>query len=65
MERASESYPGVEIHWVNIEEDRELSMDLGVCAIPSTVLFRNREVVDYIAGVIPRRKIEERIAPHV
>jgi thioredoxin-like negative regulator of GroEL len=65
MARASKTYPGVEVHWVNIEKDRELSERLGVFAIPSTILFRNREVVDHIAGVIPRRKIEERIAPYL
>lgn len=65
MARASKTYPGVEIHWVNIEKDRELSVRLGVFAIPSTILFRNREVVDHIAGVIPRRRIEERIAPYL
>jgi thioredoxin 1 len=65
MDRIQETCPSVEIHWVNIEQQRELSIDLGVSAIPSTILFKDREVVDHIGGVIPRRKIEERIKPYL
>jgi thioredoxin 1 len=65
MDRVMETYPDVEIHWVNIEQHRDLSIDLGVNAIPSTLFFKNREVVDHIVGLIPRRKIEERIKPYL
>lgn len=65
MDRIQETYSDVEVHWINIEEQRNLSIELGISAIPSTILFKNREVVDHISGVIPRRKIEERIKPHL
>ncbi|MFK8164934.1 MAG: thioredoxin family protein [Lewinella sp.] len=65
MDRVQETYPSVKIHWVNVEKQPDLSTDLGVSTIPSTILFKDREVVDHIGGVIPRRKIEARIEPYL
>ncbi|WP_020570634.1 thioredoxin family protein [Neolewinella persica] len=65
MDRVQHNYPDVEVHWVDIEQQQDLSLDLGVAAIPSTIFLKDREVVDHISGVIPRRKIEERMKPYL
>lgn len=61
METITSEQPSVEVQWVNIEEEKNLTSILGVVDVPSLVMLRNKEVVDYIGGVIPRRKIALRM----
>ena len=53
--------PGVTIKWVDVDQNTQLTVEMGVNQIPSVVLLRNQEVVDHIDGLIPRRKLASRI----
>jgi thioredoxin 1 len=57
--------PGVALRWVDVEEYEHLSLDVGINQIPSIILLRNREVVDHINGLIPRRSLAARMEPYL
>jgi thioredoxin 1 len=65
LDRILEEMPDVAIHWVDEETNRDLSLSFGVNQIPSIIMLRDHEVVDHINGIIPRRKLAERMAKHL
>lgn len=65
LERISEEMPTVDIKWVDVETNRELSLSFGVNQIPSIIMLRDHEVVDHVNGILPRRKLAARMARHL
>jgi len=65
LERIFEEMPNFVIHWVDVETNRELSLSFGVNQVPSIIMLREHEVVDHVNGVIPRRKLADRMAKHL
>ena len=53
------------IQFIDADDQPDLTNDLGVNHIPTTVLLRDQTIVDHIDGVIPKRKLLERMAPYV
>lgn len=48
-------------HYVDADVDVQLTVNMGVNQLPSTILLRNQEIVDHIDGLIPKRRLAERI----
>jgi thioredoxin 2 len=48
---------------VNVDENPELARRFGAMSIPLLVVFRDGEEIDRIVGALPRRQLEERLAP--
>lgn len=50
---------------LNVEEDRELSMELGVSSIPSFLFFKNGSLVAKEVGMMSADAFKEKIAKHL
>lgn len=61
LDRISKEMSGVAIYWVDVEANRELFLSFGVNQIPSIIMLRDHEVVDHVNGIIPRRKLADRM----
>ncbi|TXF90762.1 thioredoxin family protein [Neolewinella aurantiaca] len=57
--------PGVQVYWVDVESNKDLSLSFGINQIPSIIMLRDHEVVDHINGILPRRKLSARMARHL
>jgi len=57
--------PNISIARVNIEKHPELAAKMRISNVPTTVLFRNHEVVDMFAGAISRKKLTAKITPYL
>ena len=51
----------VKFHRVDVEESSKYKEAYGVSRLPTTLFFRNGEIVDYFPGLIAKRKIKARI----
>ena len=62
MERVSQEFNS-EIHFfkVDLDEHSEISRFFGVHTVPTTILIKDGEVVDFIKGFIPAKKIRQKI----
>lgn len=57
--------PNMSIERINIEKHPEVAAKMRISNVPTTVLFRNHEVVDMFAGAISRKKLAARLVPHL
>jgi len=48
---------------VNVDENPALAQRFGAMSIPLLVVFRDGQEVDRIVGALPRRQLEQRLAP--
>lgn len=65
LERVKKDYDNLRVSQFDIEEHPELATDLGITQVPTTLLIRNHQVMDLFTGAIPRRKIIDRLKPHI
>ncbi len=50
---------------VNIEENQDLTAELGIQSIPTLLIFKNGEIKDRIIGAKSKRELEAKISPHL
>jgi thioredoxin 1 len=56
LEELANSYKGqVNFFSVDVEKEKGIDHDYGVMEIPTILFFRNGEVIDYIAGLTPKK----------
>lgn len=55
----------VKIVKVDVDSEQELSGKYGIQSIPALLVFKGGQVVDQMAGFMPRQVIAERLATHV
>lgn len=46
---------------VDMTEDPELAVELGVCSVPTVVLFKGDRLIDRIVGLKPKKLYSESI----
>jgi thioredoxin-like negative regulator of GroEL len=52
----------VEFVKVNVDENRDVALDLGIRGVPTVITFNGNELVDRHVGVQPDEKYEESIS---
>ena len=62
LESLSEKHPDVEFVKVNVDENRDIALDLGIRGVPTVITFNGNELVDRHVGVQPDEKYEESIS---
>ncbi len=50
---------------LNVDENRQTSMEYGIMSIPTMLVFKNGEKVDQIVGAMPRNVLEPQITKHL
>lgn len=58
-------HPSIQVERVNIEECPELAAEMSVTDIPTTLLFKDEEIVDVFVGIISRKNLAAKILPYV
>ncbi len=62
LESLQPSYKNqIQFYELDIEQNPNLAMYYGIYHLPTTLIFRDGEIIDYIEGLFPKATIAERI----
>ena len=61
MDKVSEKYPEVNIGKMDVEQNSEVTSELGIRNIPAILFIKNGEIVDRQVGAVEQSKIEEKL----
>lgn len=59
IEEFAKNNPDVVVGKANVDNNNEIASRYGIRSIPTTIVFKNGEVVDKLAGVVQKDKLEE------
>lgn len=59
LEAFSEETTDVVVGKVNVDENNSISAKYGIRSIPTTIVFKNGEVVNKVSGVVQKDKLAE------
>jgi len=62
LEELESKHPDVEFVKVNVDENREIALDLGIRGVPTVITFNGEELKDRFTGVQPDEKYVESIS---
>jgi thioredoxin 1 len=66
IEELSRDYAGkILFGKLNVDENREVSMQYDIMSIPTLLVFKNGKLVDTIIGAMPRQTLEQKITRHL
>ena len=66
IEELSRDYVGrVLFGKLDVDENREVSMQYNIMSIPTLLVFKNGKLVDVIIGAMPRQALEQKITRHL
>jgi thioredoxin 1 len=66
IEELSRDYAGkILFGKLNVDENREVSMQYDIMSIPTLLVFKNGKLVDTIIGAMPRQTLEQKITWHL
>jgi len=66
IEELSRDYVGkILFGKLNVDENREVSMQYDIMSIPTLLVFKNGKLVDTIIGAVPRQTLEQKITRHL
>jgi thioredoxin 1 len=66
LEEIAEDYDGqIKIAKVDVDENNQIAMRLGVQSIPTVILFKNGQAVERLVGAMPKERLLSRILPHL
>jgi thioredoxin 1 len=66
IEELSRDYAGrILFGKLNVDENREVSMQYEIMSIPTLLVFKNGKLVDRIIGAMPRQTLEPKITRHL
>ncbi len=55
----------IKIGKLDVDANQEMSMKYGVMSIPTTLVFKNGEVVDKFVGAMSKEALMEKLAPYI
>jgi len=64
-EIAAEEASRIKIVKINVDENQQHALQLGVFNIPTMIVYKNGQPVDKIVGALPKAQIMERLKPHL
>jgi thioredoxin 1 len=66
LEEIAEEYDGqIKIAKVDVDQDNQLAIQFGVQSIPTMVLFKNGQAVEWLVGAMPKDRLLSNILPHL
>ena len=66
IEELSRDYAGkILFGKLNVDNNREVSMQYDIMSIPTLLVFKNGKLVDTIIGAMPRQTLEQKITRHL
>ena len=64
VEQLASETPGVVFAKVDVDENPEVAMGLGISSIPTLMLFKDGQVVERVIGVTPKEELKKLIEKH-
>ena len=58
LEKFAEENPGIKVAKVNVDDNQELAMEYNISSIPSLLVFKNGEAVDFAVGLQSKSALE-------
>jgi thioredoxin 1 len=58
LEKFAEENPGIKVVKVNVDDNQELAMEHNISSIPSLLVFKNGEAVDFAVGLQSKSALE-------
>jgi thioredoxin len=66
IEELSRDYAGrILFGKLDVDENREVSMQYNIMSIPTLLVFKNGKLVDTIIGAVPKQTLEQKIKRHL
>jgi len=66
LEQIAQEYDGrIKIAKIDVDENNQVAMRLGVQSIPTLILFKNGLAVERLVGSLPKERLLSRILPHL
>jgi thioredoxin 1 len=66
VEQIGEEYAGrIKIAKVDVDQNNQMAMQLGVQSIPTLILFKNGQAVERWVGSLPKDRLLSRLLPHL
>ncbi|MGI6648777.1 MAG: thioredoxin [Bacillota bacterium] len=66
VEDLAEEYKDrVKVAKVNVDQNRQMAVQLGVMSIPTLLLFKNGQEVDRLVGFMGKEQLKEKINQHL
>lgn len=63
MERVSEEFnSGILFYKVDVDESEDITSFFGVVNVPTTVMIKDGEVVEFMKGYVPAKKMRNKIS---
>ena len=64
-ELAGEWGETVKVAKLDVDEASQITMDYQVLGVPTTMLFKNGEVLERMVGYQPKDRISSKVGPHI
>lgn len=55
----------IKIGKMNVDESRDKAVDLGITSVPTTLLYKNGNLVERTVGMIQKSKLKDLIEKHI
>jgi thioredoxin 1 len=66
LEQIADEYEGrIKIAKVDVDQNNQMAMQLGVQSIPTLILFKNGQAVERWVGSMPKDRLLSRLLPHL
>src|SRR5574341_2383068 len=66
LEQIAQEYDGrIKIAKIDVDENNQVAMRLGVQSIPTLILFKNGQAVARLVGSMPKERLLSHILPHL
>ena len=63
VDAIADEYSGkIKVYKLNVDDEAGIAAKYGIMSIPTLIIFKNGEVAEQIVGLMPKQKIEEKIA---
>jgi len=64
-EIAEEKLGKIKVGKINVDENQELATQFGIRAIPTLLLFKGGQIKEQMVGMVGKKDLEKKIAPHL
>lgn len=61
LEKVSEEVSHIPMYKANVDEERDLALELGVRNLPTLIFFKNGEIVNRVSGIQSKEKMIQMI----
>jgi len=66
VEEIANEYNGkLKVGKLDVDNNPQISMKLGIRSIPTLIVFKGGKIVEQIIGAVPKRNLVDKVTPHI